>query len=279
MKTKYIYLILLIIISLSACTERIDIDLDETYTRLVVDAELTDEAKAHTVKLSMTSSFLGGEQDPPVTGAIISIDNTRESHLLNEVKDEPGVYKTDPTFTGIPGETYTLRIELQDEIDGHKIYTSTSTLYSATPVDSIGIRWMDMWEVFEVQCYAWDPPTVDFYMFDVYINGTLITDTISEKFVVDDKLYNGRYTNGIGVGYLSPEKPDEDLQPGDTVTLRLARITKENIYYIWEVQQETGYHNPLFGGPPANIDGNISNGAIGFFSTFSAKYASKIYQE
>jgi len=152
-------------------------------------------------------------------------------------------------------------------------------MFPSGTLDSIGLEWLPQWEVFEVQCYAWDPPTEDFYMFDIYRNEIHITDTISEKFVIDDRLYNGSYTNGIGVGYLWPEKPDEDIQPGDTISLRLGRISKEHYYYVVDVQTETGYQNPLFGGPPANIKGNISDGAIGFFGTFSVLYASTVYQE
>jgi hypothetical protein len=279
MNWKHIIILVGVVLIGFGCTERIDIDLDETYSRLVVDGEITDEAKAHKVKLSMTGSFLGGEPDIAVSGATITIENSRETITLSEVEGMPGTYLTDPDVAGIPGETYTLRINLKEEINGIMEYTASSELFAAGPLDSVAVRWIDRWEVFEVMCYALDPPTEDFYMFDIYRNNIHLTDTISEKFVVDDRLYNGQYTNGIGVGYLDPENPDEDLQPGDTITLRLARITKEHTYYIWEVQEETGYQNPLFGGPPANVVGNISDGAIGYFAAYAVQYASTEYDE
>ena len=279
MKTQHLLFLLVVIIIGFGCTERIDLELDETYSRLVVDGELTDEAKPHTVKLSLTGGFLDGNPDLPVTDAIVTIQSTDGTHTLTELEEIPGTYKTDSTYAGKTGATYTLNVELKEEINGQINYTATSTMFPSGILDSIGVEWIEHWEVFEIQCYAWDPPSEDFYMFDIYRNGIHLTDTISEKFIVDDRMYNGNYTNGIGVGYLFPEKPDEDIQPGDTISLRLGRITKEHYYYVADVQTETGYQNPLFGGPPANIKGNISDGAIGFFGTFSVLYASTIYRK
>lgn len=273
------YLILIAAALLTGCTERIDIDLDESYTRLIIDGSITNEAMCHCVKLSMTSSFLGGEPDPAVTGATVRIDNGRESFLLSENPSEPGNYYTDPSAQGQPGDTYTLSIQLANEINGKNEYTASCKMYPVAPLDSIGLLYREQWEAWEVQCYARDPVTEDYYMFDLYKNGIHLTDTLSEKFVVDDALYNGNYTNGIMVGFLDINKAGEVPHNGDTITLRIARITREQTYFIWDAQMESGYSNPLFGGPPANVVGNISDGAIGFFGAYAVAYASKVYKE
>ena len=273
----FLYTLLLFVATLMGCTERIDLELDETYSRLVVDGEITSEIKAHRVRLTTSSSFLGEEPDFPVQGASVKISDSRSVYPLKENPDEPGNYYTDAGVEGIPGETYMLDIELQEEINGTTHYTASCSMFPAAPMDSIGIQWIEQWEVWEIQCYAQDPPSRDFYMFDLLRNGTLLTDTINERFVTDDQFYNGSYTNGVGVGYLSPSE-GEDIQPGDEITLRLGRITEEYYQYYWEVVSETGYNNPLFGGPPANIKGNISNGAMGFFSAYAVEVAGKIYE-
>ena len=43
--------------------------------------------------------------------------------------------------------------------------------------------------------------------------------------------------------------------------------------FIWEAQAEVQGSNPLFSGPPANVKGNIDNGAIGFFAAYSVSRA------
>lgn len=270
-----LYFLLLLIITLG-CTERIELELDETYSRLMVDGEFTDEIKAHRVRLTMSSSFLGGEQDAPVQGATVKISDSQSTWVLMENLQEPGSYYTDPSVKGKAGETCTLEIELKEEINGHTRYTASSQIFTSYPLDSIGIEWLPQWEVWEIQCYAQDPPSRDFYTFDLLRNDTLLTDTINERFVTDDQFYNGSYTNGIGIGYLSPSE-GEDILPGDKITVRMGRITEEYYQYYWVVVSETGYSNPLFGGPPANIKGNISNGAMGFFSAYSVQRTDKVY--
>ncbi len=260
-----------------SCTERIELDLDETYSRLVVDGEITSETRAHRVKLTKSSSFLGEEPDPPVQGAIVKIWDSRSVWILKEHPNEPGNYYTDEDIKGIPGEKYNLDIQLPEEISGNTHYTASCFMFPVAPLDSIGIEWMKQWEVWQIQCYVLDPPTTDFYLFDILINDILVTDTINERFVIDDRFYNGSYTHGAGIGYLSPSE-GENIQPGDKITVRIGRITKEFYDYFWMLVSETGYKNPLFGGPPANIKGNISSGGIGFFSAYGVSETSMIYE-
>jgi hypothetical protein len=265
------------IVALSGCTEKIDLQLDESYTRLVVDGEITNEARAHKIRLTTTSSFLGGEPDPTVSGAIVSITDGDTIFQLDENPGEPGDYYTSASVHGVAGKTYTLNIALPHAIAEQQNYTASCLMEAIGTIDSIGLFHNEHWDAWEVQIYARDPLTTDFYMFDILKNNILLTDTLSEKLVVNDLLYNGQYTNGATVGYLNNEHPDEQLHEGDTVTVRMSSITKDYANFIWQAQMESGYSNPLFGGPPANIKGNIDNGAIGFFAAYSSTSASKVY--
>ncbi len=47
--------------------------------------------------------------------------------------------------------------------------------------------------------------------------------------------------------------------------------------YIIALQTETHISVPLFSGPPANLPGNISNGALGFFRAYSNSYGYTIF--
>ncbi|MBN3034241.1 MAG: DUF4249 domain-containing protein [Bacteroidales bacterium] len=263
---------------LGSCTEKIDIDLEDTFVRLVVEGCITTDTMAHEVRLTKTTSYYHNQTPPPVTGARVILDDGVEpSFDLQESPGRPGLYLTPEDYAGVPGRTYRLTIELDEEINGFSTYEASSELRPVAPLDSIRVEYKDRWEAWEVQCYALDPPSVDYYIFFIYKNGILITDTIDEIFAVDDRLYNGNYTNGIGVGYLQAEYEDEFVYPGDTITLRMGNVTYEYLYFLYTVQIESGYKNPLFSGPPANIKGNISNGAIGFFAAYAATYASTIY--
>jgi hypothetical protein len=269
-----------IFIYLTSCTERIDVKLDDTFTRLVVYGTITTDTTSHYVELSTTTSYYYNEAPPPVSGASVEIaDDLGNVVDLPEV--EPGKYSTPALFAAVPGRTYTLRIELAEEINGHKTYMASSTVNPIYPIDSIGLVYQPDWGeegFYEVTCYYQDPPTTDFYMFNIFKNGELLTDTINDRFVIDDELYNGNYTNGIGVGYLDQSKESEVLLPGDTVVFQGCNITEEFYDFIVALQTETGFQTPLFSGPPANVNGNISNGAVGFFAAYGVAYSAKVFQ-
>lgn len=274
--------IALIVISIMtfSCTERIDVNLDsQKYARLVVEGEFSSDTLAHKVILTNTEDYFSNSIPTGVSNAQVSIYNNDEEYQLTETPENSGIYLTAPDVHGQIGKTYTLKIELEEEIGGALTYEASSEIYPINQLDSIGLEFHEDWGeegFWEVKCYVLDPPTEDYYMFHVYRNGELINDTIDQVFVVDDLLYNGNYTNGIGVGYFDQSNENEKLLPGDKVTLRVARITQDYTDFLWQLQQEVSYQTPLFSGPPANVKGNINNGAFGAFGAYSTSYASKI---
>jgi hypothetical protein len=268
---RTIHIILFLSILMVSCTEKIDIQLDSSYTRLVVDGSITTDTMVHTIELSSTSNYFYNEPSPKVTGAEVSITDGTLTFNLNE--DSPGIYNTQPGVYGLPGKTYTLNIKLANSIGGHADYSATSTISPITALDSVTLLFHPEWAkngIWEVKCYVKEPPTVDFYRFMILKNQMLLTDTLNEWFVTDDKFFNGNYTNGATVAYLQQGSAQEGLVPGDKVTVEVNSIGKDYADFIWEAQSELRGSNPLFSGPSANVKGNISNGAIGFFVAYSA---------
>jgi hypothetical protein len=102
-----------------------------------------------------------------------------------------------------------------------------------------------------------------------------MTDSITRKVVSDDKFYNGSYMNGVDVIYINNKHAWERLYPGDVITLQMSGITKEYFDFVNQVQQ-AGYNLPFFTGPPANVQGNVTNGGIGFFAAWSNSFATAI---
>lgn len=284
MKNKKIHTqtkaIILVIFSLSlffnSCTEKIDLDLDSTYVRLVVEGAITSDTTSHFVKLTKTSDYFSDQKALTISGAIVTINDGTTIIPLSETVSGSGIYATAPDVYAISGKTYTLNIELQEEISGTKHYTAISDMKPVSTIDSIAIKYNEVWKGWIVQCYALDPPTTEFYMFNIYKNGIHLTDTINKVMVVDDRLFNGSYTNGIGVAFLDEENPREVIHPFDKITLQMGSLTEGYTDFIWQVQEETEYQTPLFSGPPANIKGNISDGAIGYFAAYSTSYASVV---
>ena len=193
MKTKLSILIFSILsILIVSCTEKIDIQLDDSYSRLVVDGSITTDTMSHSVVLTSTSSYFYNQPAPPVTGALVSISDGTQNFNLSETS--PGIYRTSPDVFGIPGKVYSLNIKLANAIGGYSDYTASSTLNPVTPMDSVTLKFHPEWSkkgIWEVKCYVQEPPTVDFYRFLLSKNQTLFTDTLDEWIITDDMFYNG----------------------------------------------------------------------------------------
>lgn len=270
---KYILSLILIAAGLSCCTEKIDLELDSTYTRLVVDGAITNQPGPHQIKLSYTADYFDNKPPLSVSGAEISLSDGLNSWMITE--SSPGIYETPEGFQGAAGSYYSLLIN-KVELDGkQQSFEAKSGMPPVSPIDSIQVEFEPNWKIWAIKLYTLDPPSKDFYMFKVYVNNILVTDTIDRWVVVSDDFFNGNYTFGVLVQFIR----ETEAQVGDTVRLEMASITEEYAKFIAEIQQASGYNNPLFSGPPANVRSNITNGAIGFFSAYSTSLSEAVIRK
>jgi len=270
----YISLCSLLVVS---CTEKIDVKLDSTYTRVVVDGNIEAQPGIYSVALTRSADYFSNEPAPRIVDATVSINDGTDTYILHESqKGVSGIYQTGPDFEGNIGRTYSLHVELAEAIAGKSSFDASSFLPPVTHLDSIRAVFHSDWGkkgIWTIKLWAQEPGNeVNYYLFNLYKNGTLMTDTITKKVVSDDKFYNGSYMNGVDVMYINNEHQWETFHPGDTVMLQMSGITKEYYDFINEVRQ-AGFNLPFFSGPPANVKGNITNGGFGFFSAYSNSYA------
>ncbi len=270
-----ILLITMGLMFLYGCTEKIDIKLDDTYTRLVVDGAVTNDSIRHWVKLSLTSSYFYNQSEPMVSGANVVLTDGFSTWNMAEDPIKKGYYYTPLAFKGVVGRNYSLHIDQVQIANENKTFDASCVLAPNGRLDSIAVEKFTYgsWNAWIIKLYAQDPPdTANFYMFNVYKNGVLITDTIKNVEISNDILFDGNYTNGIQVQFIEKEKAN----PGDTLTLEMAGISKEYFNFVQSLKTEAQGSNPMFGGPPANVVGNVSNGGLGFFAAYSVARASAI---
>lgn len=273
--------IILSLITFGGCTEIVDIQLEEAgEPKLVVFGEITNEPKQHAVYLSLSTPYFYNQETPAVTGANISISDGSEAITLIEDYSNPGTYLTPEDYAGVPRKTYELLIENVDaNNDGmNETYSATTTMKNVSPVEDVSVIYNSRWGGWEVRLFAHEPgETTDFYMFKVYKNDTLYTDTISNYWTTDDRFFNGSLINGPIVQFFD-ENRNEIVNTGDSITLEMAGITEEYYDFINGVIEEVNDKVPIFSGPSANVQGNISNGALGFFAVISVSRNSTIYE-
>ncbi len=249
-----------------SCTKRVDITLKPGNIKLVVEGYLFGNDSVSWVRLTKTSGYFSNEPPPPVSYAQIVVSHKTRQWQLTESSTLPGIYfLMDSSFHLIVSDTFKLNIQLQNPIGNHSVFESQTVVPPLRiHIDSLKIKYTLNFKKWMVSYFGQDKPGKDYYLFNSRVNGKIVTDSILTKVVRQDIFFNGRYVSGAIVQILD----EQTMKVGDYYTLMASNITKEYYYYLTAMQDEVGDKNPLFSGPPANVEGNISNNALGFFTSF-----------
>jgi hypothetical protein len=280
------YLCFIILMGI-ACTEEIQMPLESTYVRLVVDGEINTDTTVHRVRLSRSGDALNEKPGNVISNAVVTITDGSETFNLAENPGNPGVYETDSTVFGVEGKTYTLNISNVDVNNDRTMeeYTASSHIPLINPIDSIRVRYegIDRYNKgWLIDLYALEiGGGRNFYLLKAWKNGVLLTDSTSEcTSFADNTGFEGKYYNGFTVYYLNYNKLDERLVNGDVVTLEMDGITGEFKDFLQAFITEFQPKIPLFSGPSANIPTNVmpSDKAVGFFNAYSCRRSSAVYR-
>ena len=279
MTRRVAYFILLALMA-GGCTEKINVKLDTTYTRVVVDGSISADTGIYRIAITKSADYFSNTPVPRVVNATVTISDGANTYSLHEsLAGISGIYETDPGFAGKVGKTYTLHVDLAEAISNVKSVEATSPLLPVAHLDSIATEFhpeLGKDGIWYIKLWAQDPGNeTNYYLFNLYRNGVLLTDTINKKAIADDKFYNGSYMTGVPVMRLNNSRKWATISRGDTIILQMSGITKEYYDFIQEVDF-AGFNIPFFTGPPANIKGNINNGGVGFFAAYSSSYAKAV---
>ena len=268
MKKIHILISLLVIFSFG-CEQKIDFPVPEGGAqRLVVDGIITNETKAHQVKLSYSSQY-NSSVIPLVENAVVQITDGTNRYLLQEIGN--GIYETDPLVQGEIGKTYTLEISLQNGED----YRAQSTMQAIGNIDSLRVELFTeeiedgVEELYGI--YADALILSEYFMIETKVNGQKY-GTIRDIRHEETRLYaNGRLVDEE-VNTLNKE--DSSLVDGNnTVTIRMSSIDQNYQEFLngFNAQLNRGDDGlgGLFEGPAANVPSNINNGALGAFGAFA----------
>ena len=260
--TKYIILILILVLGMSSCEEVIDVDLNTAAPRLVIDAALkwekgTDGAN-QIIKLSTTTGYFD-QNIPKVSGATIFVTN-EDAVIFDFIETVPnsGEYLC-TNFIPVVDATYTLTV-IQNGIN----YTATEQLKPVPSIDKIEQKDDGGFsgENIELKLFYTDNGlTNDYYLF----RSQLSTYQIPAYSVSRDEFYQGNQIFGI--------YSNEDIKSGDTVDFTLSGISEGYFNYLQVLLSIAGSAGGSpFQSPPATVRGNIVNNTVidnyvlGFFS-------------
>lgn len=275
MNSKIILWVLAVVVLATSCTKRIELELNNgDYKRLVVEGWITDQVKAHEVRLSWTSSYYHNEPAPNVSGATVMISDGSSVFSLSEQPVGSGRYFTDPTVAGSVGNTYTLNIEHNGET-----WMASDQLLPVAVVDSVALEYVDQdlgpdqEPYYDVLIWTVETPGIgNYYRWHTLLNGVNLRDTLANSSFSDDALVDGSEIIGVEIDFIEASR----VQSGDTVTLEQHSISELAYDVIIAVLTETDWRGGLFDAPPANVPSNISNGGLGFFGAASVSAKSVV---
>jgi hypothetical protein len=247
----------LLILLLSGCEKVIEIDLNDASPNIVIEGLITDKRGPYTVSISKTGSYFNQPSLETVSGAtVVMTDDFSNIDTLNE--STPGLYITS-RIRGIYERTYTLKV-----IAEGKEYSGSTRLADRVPIDSLRLRKGilqgfnfddDDDEKFDLHCFFRDPRDKNYYRIRVFKNDSINTESY--------RLYDDQYANGIITDIIVSH-----ATLGNTYRIELWSLDRKT-YLYYNTLGDLMYSNPIFGSTPSNPVTNLSNGALGYFGSYS----------
>lgn len=252
------------------CQKEIDVDLNESNPKVVIEANFNANAQSVDVKASRTSNFFDNSSSPIITNATVSII-------------DPNGIETSIPFNGIDGynlvgylpqydATYTLKVM----VDG-AVYLAESFLPTPVAIETPTYEYVPPGpfsgsgeDGYIIYMNINDPAVVkNFYAGVLKVNGEL-RSLFTQMFTQDDSVTDGNLVE-------RPLFGDNTLfQIGDTVGIELRSIDEPMFDYINEINSILGAGQGS--AAPGNPTNNWNNGALGYFSAYSSDYKEVVIQ-
>lgn len=253
---------LIVSLHLTSCEKVIDINLNTTVKKYVIEAVLTDEPNSCKVLLTQTKDFDENNTFDGVSGAQVTIqDNNENPVTLSETSR--GVYVA-TNLTGVSGHKYDLTVKVNGQT-----FTATSTMPALVSFDSFYITERSFFgETNKYATLLYQDPVGkgNAYRFIQYVNGVK-EETV---FVRDDNFNDGRIVErALLFFYDDDEEEEKKLKTGDTVTVDMLCIDYPVYKYWYSLDQSsTGDSQSATPGNPVT---NIQGGALGYFSAHTLR--------
>jgi hypothetical protein len=256
-KTKFYIIPTLLVWALATgCEKVIEMDLNTADKKFVVEANITDKAGTARVIISQTINFDEPNDFPPVTGAIVTVQEVG-GPLYAFTESSPGNY-TANSLTAVSGKTYTLTVNI-----GGANFSAASTMPSRINLDTIYVSdeliFTETRKI--VNAVFNDPPGLgNSYRFIQYVNG------VKEKQILirNDDYSDGRTITNKLFYFSEDDEETRNIESGDQVIVDMQCIDPV-IYKYWYSldRSSTGGSGQA---TPSNPVTNLTGGALGYFS-------------
>ncbi len=251
-------LLVLVLSALSSCYEEpIEWELDTHQPDLlIVESVLTNELKAHEVKITRPVAD-PADVPEPVSGAAIAIFDGRNATLLSETS--PGVYHTVTDYRAVLNRQYLLVI-----YKNGMEYSAESGLVPVRPLDQLNYRRVQgQQNLYELVLHE----TQDASMLEIWLDWSHLPafrNQPSEQTQARIVYYT---VKSIDVNKMfRPDKERVFFPAGTRVVRRKYSMNQYQEDFIRTMMAETEWRGGFFDVQPGNVQTNLSEGALGYFS-------------
>lgn len=243
---KKIIIIVILTFICTSCEDVIDVDLDTSEPRLVVEASINwmknTPGNIQQIKLSKTTPYF----DPgviPANGAVVTITDEDSNVFVFNEREMTGIYETQ-NFLPALNKTYYLTIEYDGET-----YTGNELLMPVAEIEDAeqGIAPGFSEDEIEIKAYFTDPAdTENYYLYSFEVHNKYTLDAYKDEFFNGNRIF-AYYSN-------------DELEPNDEIIIHGYGISERYYNFMFTLLSQT---NDQGGGPfetqPATVRGNIVN--------------------
>jgi hypothetical protein len=240
-----------------SCQEIIELDLEQSEPKLVIEGTLTDEEAIHNLKISQSLNYYDTGKLKPVRDAVVRLLDENSNLLQNFIYNpQDSSYRTSTPFGLTVGSNYTLQIDVDDEI-----LEAKGSILKSPNLDSLYYLSAEQLQNLGQAAFG------DGYF--MFVNGQLNNEGI-EFFKLDvtvnDTLRNSRgaLSNSIltseffGKEFIALPIPGS-FEVEDSVGLELYTLNEDVYQYYVEFINLLFNDGGVFSPPPVNPTSNIKN--------------------
>lgn len=262
-KTNYLYILTLLLVTLTACEDQIEVKLKDDKKELVIDAVLNNTATPQTIKLTQTIGYFDNiNSNPPVSNAkVYMIDENFKIFTFAEGSRGNYTYPNGADFDMI-GSNYALFV-----VNGTDTFIAAGTMNPVPKIDTLFWKFEKggsfLGDRYEAEFLATDLPGVgNTYWIRTYKNDSFQNDVNSINIAYDGSFSPGAdYDNIefiIPIRRLGINNFSNPFQLNDKIKVEIYGISNE-FYLFLNLAAEQINNGGLFATPPANVPSNFVN--------------------
>jgi hypothetical protein len=255
--------ILVLFLALSACEKQTDWSLQESKLHaVVVDGIITDEVRTQSLRLTYSTDTLN-EVPLPVVGAQVIVSSNGNIYQFHESIADPGNYKSDSQFAGLPGQEYSLLVT-----DSNQVYSAKARMGSGIG-NSFTFTYVrnTSTNLFQFNSGPDAYTTLTPAMYELILDWSNVPGyQDADPDSTHARLYYYALTTLDVSELFAPAKEKISFPAGTLIIERRYFLTNEYAAYIRALLLETTWQGGYFSSATANMPTNLSNGAMGYFA-------------